>query len=258
MKVLESPIIDLSLGRLAICYALVGLVAVFLRIWRAPSEREVYGATLRMTVQLAAAAFVLTFLFSMNRAVWILGMLVLMWQVASIVALRPLKSGKRQLYPMSCLSLALGAGVTLWVITVWVLQLDPWYNPRYFLPIAGMILANSMNGVSLAVDRVSVEMELRAGEIRKALAQGRTPWEASLPALHKAYQTALLPTINSMLVVGIVAFPGMMTGQILSGTVPIIAVKYQVMVMCMLLASIGISTPIFLRLTFKHFLPKEL
>ena len=125
----------------------------------------------------------------------------------------------------------LGSGLTLLLITQLVLQLEPWYLPRYMIPLAGMVFANAMTAVSLAAERLYSELE-----------HGMS-WEESRV---KAYQAAMIPVINSLLAVGLVSLPGMMTGQILSGVSPLIASRYQIMVMCMIFASSGISTALFL------------
>ena len=113
------------------------------------------------------------------------------------------------------------------------LRLDPWYLPRYMIPLAGMVFANAMTAVSLAAERLFAE-----------LGHGDS-WEE---ARKMAFQAAMIPVVNSLFAVGLVSLPGMMTGQILSGVSPLIAARYQIMVMCMIFASAGISTAIFLTL----------
>ena len=128
-------------------------------------------------------------------------------------------------------SIALGGGITLVLITQVVLDPDPWFRANTLIPLAGMIFSNSMNGISLCADRLIVE--LKSGD--------------SYPSARSvALQTALIPMVNSLFAVGLVALPGMMTGQILSGVSPLIAARYQIMVMCMLFGAAGISTILFL------------
>ena len=119
-----------------------------------------------------------------------------------------------------------------------VVQIEPWYLPRYMIPLAGMVFANAMTAVSLAAERLNSE-----------LGHGQAWPEARLAA----YNAAMIPVINSLFAVGLVSLPGMMTGQILSGVSPLIAARYQVVVMCMIFASAGISTAIFLALCRRHF-----
>jgi putative ABC transport system permease protein len=131
-----------------------------------------------------------------------------------------------------------GGGFILWLITQLVISLEPWFEPRYMIPLAGMIFANSMNSVSLAAERLAAELS-RDLDFRQAR--------------NEAFQAAFIPTINSMLAVGLVSLPGMMTGQILSGVSPTVAAHYQIVVMCMIFASAGLSTALFLQISRKQF-----
>jgi len=140
---------------------------------------------------------------------------------------------KVSLYPLALTSIGFGGGLTLILVTQLVLRLDPWYYPRYMVPLAGMIFATAMTSISLAAERFQSEL-LQEAEYEAA----RTV----------AYRTALIPIVNSMFAVGLVSLPGMMTGQILSGVSPFIAARYQIMVMGMLFCASGISSAIFLML----------
>ncbi len=115
-----------------------------------------------------------------------------------------------------------------------VLNLQPWYIPSYIIPLASMIFANAMNTVSLAAERLEAEL-IRSVDYYQAR--------------NIAYKAALIPITNSMFAVGLVSLPGMMTGQILSGTSPLIAARYQIIVMTMLYGSAGISAALFLFLS---------
>jgi len=119
----------------------------------------------------------------------------------------------------------------LMMVIFGVLDLNPWYEPRFLIPLAGMIFANSMNAVSLAAERFESEVERKS---------------SYSDARATSYKAALIPIINSLFAVGLVSLPGMMTGQILSGVDPLIAVRYQMMVMLMILGSAGISVAIYL------------
>jgi len=123
--------------------------------------------------------------------------------------------------------------MTLLTVTFGVLNLDPWYEPRYIIPLGGMIFANSMNTVSISAERF--ESEVSNGQLVDT-------------AKRIAFQTGMIPVINSMFAVGLVALPGMMTGQILSGISPLIAARYQIVVMAMLFAASGLSAAIYLQL----------
>lgn len=151
---------------------------------------------------------------------------------AGIIALRPIRKKRRNLYLKAFLSISISGVITLIIVTQGVINLTPWYKPQYLIPIAGMIFANSMNAVSLAAERLEVEL-------------GRK--EEYLKARASAFRAALIPVINSLFAVGIVSLPGMMTGQILSGVSPLVAARYQIMVMCMVFGSAGISTALYIK-----------
>jgi putative ABC transport system permease protein len=112
-----------------------------------------------------------------------------------------------------------------------VIDVQPWYEPRYLVPLAGMIFASAMNAVSLAAERFEAE---------------RVGGKAYPDARRTALRAALIPLINTLLAVGLVALPGMMTGQILSGVSPLIASRYQIVVMCMVFGSSGIAAACYL------------
>ncbi len=225
----------ISLFGLTLSIGLTIIVAVIFWRWSL-SARSVFYATLRMIGQLIAIGFVLTFIFEQKNPAVIVLFLLFMWVAASWIALRPLGRQRRAAYPRAFLAIGVGGILTLLVIIGGVIDLSPWYEPRYLIPIAGMIFANSMNGLSLAAERF--QSEYQRGESYQA-------------ARGTALQTALLPLTNSFLAVGLVALPGMMTGQILAGVDPLTAVRYQIMVMCMVFASAGISASIYLGLMKK-------
>ena len=127
--------------------------------------------------------------------------------------------------------MTVGCGLTLILIIKGVLHLKPWYLPSYLIPLASMIFANAMNTLSLAAERQEAELN-----------RGMDYQEAR----NIAFKAALIPITNSMFAVGLVSLPGMMTGQILSGISPLIAARYQIMVMAMLYGSSGITTAIYL------------
>ena len=162
-----------------------------------------------------------------------LAVLAVMVLVASWISLRTTKLPRTVLFPVALLSVLLGGGVTLLIVVQGVLALDTWYAPRYVIPLAGMIFAASMTSISLAGERFMAE---------------RKRGEAYEDARSTALKAALIPITNSLFAVGLVSLPGMMTGQILSGVSPLVAARYQIMVMCMMYAAAGLSAALFLLL----------
>ncbi len=191
-----------------------------------------------MLVQLLLIGYFLTYIFDADNAWIILIILLVMVCASSWIALGTVVNKRLQLYKYALLAIALGGGFTLLLITQLVLVLDPWYLPETMIPIAGMIFANAMISISLAVERLNAEVERDV------------PYDV---ARKIALQSSLIPVISSLFAVGLVSLPGMMTGQILSGVSPLIAVRYQIMVMCMIFGSAGIATAYFLVLVKPFF-----
>ena len=220
----------ISLERLAIGLIPAVVVLVILNVWKIRTWTSIY-ALFRMLVQLLIIGYVLHFIFAAEQAWIIVSVLCMMLGAASWISLRVATAERPRLFKYAISAIALGGGLTLVVITQGVLQLDPWYEPQKLIPLAGMIFSNSMNAVSLALDRC--QSQLRQ-DISYDVAR-RTALEASL-----------IPITNSLFAVGLVAIPGMMTGQVLAGIEPAIAARYQIMVMCMMFGSAGMSSALFL------------
>lgn len=191
----------------------------------------------RMFIQLILIGYALDFIFDTEHPLIVVAILLIMLVAAGLIALRPLKVKTKTDYFISFLSVSSGGIPTLLIVIFAVVSLDPWYNPQYLIPLSGMIFANSMNAVSIASERLFVESQ-RQSDLKEIRAT--------------VLQAALIPITNSLFAVGIVSLPGMMTGQILSGTSPLIAVRYQIMVMCMIFGSSGISTAIYLTIQLKR------
>ncbi len=188
-------------------------------------------AFLRTTLQLIFLGYFLLFLLGASHPVPVFLALVVMTLASGWIALGPVKTLRLSLWPWALLSISLGAGLSLLLGLGGVLKLSPWWNPRYLLPLAGMTLSAAMNGVSLAAERF-VAASQSGLEISKARAQ--------------AFRAALIPYINSLLSAGLVSIPGMMTGQILAGVSPLLAARYQILIMAQIFTSAGLSSLLFL------------
>ena len=220
----------ISLGNLALAFIPLVVILIVLWRWKADPKTTLY-AFFRMVIQLFLIGYVLNFIFLSDRASIVIGVLIIMLFSASWISLRTIKGPGRELYLISFLSILVGGGSVLLLITQVVIRLDPWFLPSYMIPLAGMIFASSMNSISLSSERLKAELERKI------------PFrDARLIAL----KAGLIPITNSLFAVGLVSLPGMMTGQILSGVSPFIAARYQIMVMCMMFGSAGISTVLFL------------
>lgn len=191
----------------------------------------------RMVIQLIALGYFLTYIFETKNFFIIILILSVMLIVASIISLRPVTNKSKSLYLSSFISITIGGLITLIFVIDGVLDISLWFEPRFLIPIAGMIFANSMNSVSIAAERFESEYQKSTNLIK---------------ARNIAYKSSLIPNINTLFAVGLVSIPGMMTGQILSGVDPMIAVNYQIMVMCMVILSGGISSAIYLKINSKN------
>jgi len=234
----DHAVIVLSLPQLALAFLPVAITLLILFRWSYGVGSAVYALG-RMLAQLLLIGYVLAWIFGAGTGWLILLVLAVMLLAASWIALASVRDHRRQLLSAALGSIAVGGGLTLALVTQVVLQLQPWYLPRYMIPLAGMVFANAMTAVSLAAERLYAERGHGAG------------WSVARLA---AYQAAMIPVVNSLLAVGLVSLPGMMTGQILSGVSPLVAARYQIMVMCMIFASAGLSTALFLSLVRRRLL----
>ncbi len=204
--------------------------------WAAGTKTAVY-ATLRMLVQLLLIGYVLVYIFTADQPGVIVGVLVIMLLAASWIAIRPVQQKQPRVYLNALAAISVSGLLTLGLVSQFVISVEPWFSPRYVVPLAGMIFAGAMNTVSLAAERLQAEIE-RETSYREAR--------------RIAFQASLIPMINSLFAVGLVALPGMMTGQILSGVSPMVAAKYQIVVMAMLFGVSGISAAIYLELQHRN------
>ena len=226
-SVTTIPIASLLLG-----FVPVLLLIVIMRAWGLNALQAMY-ANVRMLVQLLLIGYVLTYIFETDEPVLVVLVVVFMIAMSSWIALRPLAD--RGIKPYSIVTIAIGVsglGVLI-LITQIILELPRWFEPRFVVPLAGMIFANSMNTISLAGERFHAE-------------RGRG--EDYLSARRLAMEAAMIPQVNALLAVGLVSLPGMMTGQILSGVEPLTAARYQIMVMCMIFSTAGLAAVLYMAL----------
>jgi putative ABC transport system permease protein len=227
---METVLTEISVPGLLIAVLPVAIVIGIMFRWSAGAPTAIY-ATFRMLGQLLLIGYVLIYVFESDEPAFIVAVLLMMLLVASWIAIRPLKEKRAQTYINSLLAISVGGILTLALVSQAVIGVEPWFSPRYIVPLAGMIFAGAMNAVSLSAERLQSERE-----------RGVSYLEARRIAL----QASLIPITNSLFAVGLVSLPGMMTGQILSGVSPLIAAKYQIVVMTMLFGASGISAALYL------------
>ena len=209
---------------------MLGFIPVIILIgvmyfWGLKISNSIY-ANFRMLIQLLLIGYVLTFIFETDEPIIIALVVLFMILMSAWIAMQPLK--EKGVYPFVIIfiSLALSGLAVLFLISQFIVDLPRWFEPSFVVPIAGMIFANSMNTVSLAGERFFIEKDRGKGY---------------LSSRKIALETALIPQVNALFAVGLVSLPGMMTGQILSGIEPLMAARYQIMVMCMIFSTAGLS-----------------
>ena len=225
----------ISLVDLAIAFIPVVIALCFLYLWSLNVKQASY-AIARMLIQLLLIGYALSYIFFSDN-VWLIStILIAMVGISCWIALRTLPTYRLLLFKQGFIAIICGGGFTLVFITQGALAITPWYQAQIIIPLAGMIFATAMNSISLCAERLFSEMN-----------NGVAYHQARKNALN----AATIPVINTLFAVGLVSIPGMMTGQILSGVSPLIAARYQIIVMCMIFASAIISSVIFLILSEK-------
>ncbi|MFN8627414.1 MAG: iron export ABC transporter permease subunit FetB [Candidatus Binatia bacterium] len=238
---MSTHLIDPTWFQLASALALI-LVAIGLSAARGLGlERDLAVAAARTFVQLLAIGYVLGYVFSTHSPLLIVGILLLMLLIAAWTVAARQRRPTRTLRLLVLGSLGTGCGLTLVLGTQLILRITPWYNPYYLIPLMGMVIGNSLNSATLAVERLDSDLRSGRDQVEALLALGATSRQAAAAAMRNAMKAAMLPIVNSMMVVGLVSLPGMMTGQILGGNAPLIAIKYQVLIMYMIAFSTAVT-----------------
>jgi len=245
---------DFTIWQVGFAYVFILVVYLIVRIKKIPREKLILISALRMTFQLILVGFILIYVLDNPNPFITVGIILIMLSFATFnVYQRTKPIIKMSLKKMIALAMFVGISVNLIYFMFVVLQLDPWYEPQYFIPIGGMIIGKTMTGVSLGVNNLLTGMKDQQEKIEGALMLGASPKVASKSIINQAFDEAMLPTINAMVGMGIVFLPGMMTGQIIAGQQPITAVKYQVSVMLGVAGTVSITVLIFLHLAYKVF-----
>ena len=244
--------VTLGYSDIALAAALVLVNGVISFALQLGLERRLFWAALRMTVQLLLIGFVLKWVFADGR-LWVVGgVLAAMTVIAGLSAVRRAE----RTFPGMVFASIVSIWVSAWIITAFALGLivrsDPWYAPQHSVPLTGLILGNSLTGISLALDRFTAELVGKRAEVETLLSLGATRWEAARDAIRQSLRAGLIPMLNAMLVAGIVSLPGMMTGQLLSGADPAQAARYQIMVMFLLAASTALGTICVVLLSYRR------
>jgi putative ABC transport system permease protein len=246
--------LSIELWRLAASYLFLILLLVMSLLLRLGRGKEFLVAAVRMTLQLVLAGYILELVFSQRHILVTLTILLVMQSFALVTIFGRVK-GKIgfRLKRVIALALFLGTSVPLAYFMIMVIAADPWYEPRFFIPIAGMTIGNSMTGITLGAERLTQAFQTSRARIEEALMLGATPQLAVGEFLSDTFNAAIIPTVNAMLGMGIIFIPGMMAGQILAGASPLDAIKYQIVIMMGILGSVSLAVYLIINLGYRTF-----
>lgn len=255
---MDNGIINLSNGQLLSTYLLVIVVIVISSLNGVDRKKEILISTIRMTVQLFIAGSVLVFIFGTKSALFPLLMFIIMeaFAIYNVItsSKKKISSGLKKIISFS---IFIGTTSILLFFLIVVVRVKPFYNPQYLIPLGGMIIGNAMTAVNLSLKTMLTNINDQRDIIEGSLMLGATPRTSMDKIIQNTFDTALMPTVDRMKTMGIISLPGMMTGQILSGTSPITAIKYQIAIMIAIMAATSISVFLFLNFGYKDFFNDE-
>ena len=239
----------------------LGMIAIAIGIssWQKLGlEIPLANATLRTVVQLLGVGYILAMIFELKNAIAVLLVLMVMLTIATITARNRIGKKIPQIVPVLFGSLFFSTSLTLIYTNLLIIQPDTWYEPQYLIPLAGIVLGNAMNGAAIAGERLVSTINTSRLEIETYLSLGATPQQAVTTYRKEAIRAGLIPTLNQMMVVGIVTLPGMITGQLLSGIDPLDAASYQILIMLMLAFTNLITTVLVTQGLIRQFFNEQL
>ena len=235
--------VELTVWQVALAALLMiinGAISIGLKL---SLERTLLIASLRTVIQLTLVGMVLKYIFQLDRWYWVLALAAVMTLIAGITA----SNRNKRTYPGIRLNTIVSIFASSWLVTGFalfaVLQgIEKWYQPQYAIPLLGMVLGNTLNGISVGLNTFTEALFTRRIQVESLLAMGATRAEAAAEPLRDAVRTGMIPIINSMMIVGLVSLPGMMTGQLISGMDPMSAVKYQIVIMFLIAGATALGT----------------
>lgn len=250
----------IEIGNVELAASALLMVVAALVSWKLSlgQEKRIAVATVRAFLQLLAMGFVLVYLFR-YESWWLVGLVLLVMTAAAVQIAVSRVQHKVPGLPFDVFATLLVSSLTVSLLVVeLVIQPDPWYSARQLVPITGMMLGNTMAATAVAIDRLFADMDSRADEMFSLVCLGATPREAAFPSIKAAVAAGVTPTLATMSAAGIVQIPGMMSGQILAGADPVLAAKYQIVILLMLSACTTIAIVVICLLVYrKRFSPED-
>jgi len=239
---MNTQYLELSNLQVALAAAMIAVNAAISLWLKLGLERKLAWASIRTVGQLLLIGLILKWIFAVRTLPLVLLLMVTMTGIAGVAAVS--RAGRR--YPGIYRDSIISAWSSSWLVaavalTV-VVSVHPWYEPQYAIPLLGMLLGNTMNGISIGIDHLPEDLLQHRNQIETALALGATRHEAARDSVRNAIRSGMIPILNSMMVVGIVSLPGMMTGQLLAGIDPMQAVRYQIVIMFLIASTTALGT----------------
>ncbi|HZK43193.1 MAG TPA: iron export ABC transporter permease subunit FetB [Syntrophomonadaceae bacterium] len=254
----NSGYVLISNGQLLLSVSLIVITGVISAFLKLGLFKTLIWATIRAFVQLTLIGYVLTFIFDLNNIFVIIILLLLMCFIASREASKRVNKAPQSTNLMAFIALTASTFLVVSVVIGLIITPKPWYSASVVIPIFGMILGNSMSGIALSLDRMYSEVNSHVEEVEQLLCFGATPWESVQEHVRDAFKAGMTPIINSLMVVGLVSLPGMMTGQILAGMEVHTAVRYQFVIMIMIAAAVAIGCLILIGLSYKKMFTEDM
>ncbi|MFH5834959.1 ABC transporter permease [Proteiniclasticum sp. C24MP] len=233
-------VVEINIAQFALIYLLLLVVLFIMKKSKINQSKLLLIASFRMTVQLVLAGLVLTYILENPHPLFTVAYIIAMTGFATIRVLNQNKELNKKFKLAIGLSLA-GAGTLIVFFFVQIVVGMDFFNPQYTIPLSGMIFGNAMTGLSLALKSFNENLKAQRNRVESLLYLGVTPKKILIPFVNNALETALLPTMNRMMGMGIISLPGMMTGQILSGTLPMTAILYQIAIMIAITAVVCLA-----------------
>jgi len=234
-----------ELGLTGLFVAAAGAVSVWNRLGL---EKSLFIGSVRCVVQLLLMGVVLRYIFRVASGWIVIGLFMIMTAFAVGIVRGNVKENRIPFVVPSFLTMVAVYGIVSAFVSGTIVGASPWWHPQFFIPLAGMVVGNSMTALGLSLDRLFADLKAKRDEVEMCLSLGASAQEASREIVKDALKAGMIPSVNALAGVGLVFLPGMMTGQILSGSDPMLAIRYQIMVMFMLVASTAMTVTIVLHI----------
>jgi UDP-glucose/iron transport system permease protein len=236
-EIIDIGFMELGFG---LFFILIAGIASFIHALKL--EKDLFIGTIRTFAQLFLLGYILKVIFEIDNVLVVLLVFMFMIFFAAWTIYGRIKEKQISYFLPTFLSMTISFFFVTFMVTAVIVGVKPWWKAQYFIPIGGMVIGNSMNAIAISLERLLGDLRSKRKEIEMKLCHGADYKEASQEVVANAMKAGMIPSINSMMAVGMVFIPGMMTGQILAGANPVEAIKYQIVVMVMIVGATTMGT----------------